>query len=90
MTQRSWIVLGVVAVLALVAGTTVLNRRWWVRRINRRWNIVRVNEAPDDLPGTWLPEVEKIEYREVDAAQHTLAELVELYRNGGGEGWTRA
>lgn len=48
MSKRAWIGVGAVALLML-ALLTVLNKRWWARRIMRKWDIASNLEANTEL-----------------------------------------
>lgn len=76
MTRGARIGIGVgigVAVLLAVAFITVLNKRWWARRIMLKWN--RNNDTGDISANAEL------------LKNTPLAELVRWYRDGQ-QGWT--
>ena len=80
MTKRNKIILGtgiaVAAVAALLA--TVLNKRWWGRRITAKWDVVT---AGPDVPANnpWV-------VYGPDFAKWSIPELFEAWKNGV-QGW---
>lgn len=88
MKRWQWIALGVLAVIVIAAGMTVLNRRWLVRRINKRWLIYGMGAPDPEMPGALAP-AEIIRYTELQAREKTLAQLWALYQHGEPTGWDR-
>lgn len=91
MKKTTIITLVSVAALLVLAGFTVLNRAWWVRRINARWTMVRIAPPTEEeiamgISTTGTPEVQKF-----DAARaqgYGYFELARLYFQGQ-DWWTR-
>lgn len=78
MKRKTAIILGSVALLAVIAIYTVGNRRWWWKRVNSRWSYM---ETYEDELGTGLRTVNVPE-------KMTVPDLISAYFKGR-EGWER-
>lgn len=67
-----------VGLLLVLAGFTVLNKGWWIRRVNRKWQIAVLPNATGDDPWT---------VKGQDLTKLSLTNLWAIYR-GGAPGWS--
>lgn len=83
----TWAVVAGLVILLTAMATTVLNKRWWIKRVNQRWQYMRYRTED----GQWTY-AGAFQGRDPETGEEmSLWDIIHIYRDGRPTWWrTRA